>query len=171
MSEEEETYKGLLGSFRYSFGASESRLYRLYVVVGALFSVLLTLLFALAIIVVIAATLGASESITLVRSLFVLVGLVVVAPIIAPILLVARRHRKRLGSGTLYDFALALGGFLFIGALYLGLVISVPPELQEPTSGISGLVVGTLYGIPSVLGVLPPVLSVVLIVILHRRFR
>lgn len=168
---EEKTYKGLLGSFRYSFGASDSRLYQLYVVVGALFSLLLTLLFALAIIVVIAATLGASESITLVRSLFVLVGLIVVAPIIAPVLLVARRHRKRLGSGTRYDFALACGGFLFIGALYLGLVISVPPELQEPTGGGVGIVVETLYGLPSLLGALPPLLAVILIVLLHRRFR
>lgn len=168
---EEKTYKGLLGSFRYSFGASDSRLYRLYVVVGALLSILLTLFFSLSIVVIIAATLGASESITLVRSLFVLVGLVVVAPIIVPVLLVARRHRKRLGSGTLYDSALALGGFLFIGALYLGLVISVPSELQEPTSGAIGVLIQALYNLPSLLGIVPPLLAVLLLVFLHRRFR
>ncbi|MEM4781849.1 MAG: hypothetical protein QXG03_09860 [Halalkalicoccus sp.] len=168
---EEKTYKGLLGSFRYSYGASDSRLYRLYVVLSALLTLLLTILFALSLIVLIAATLGASESITLVRSFFVLVGLVVVAPIVAPVLLVARRHRKRLGSGTTYDAALALGGFLFVGALYVGLVISVPPDLQEPTGGILGVVVGTLYAVPSVLGVLPPLLAAALLVALHRRYR
>lgn len=168
---EEKTYNGLLGSFRYSYGASDSRVYRLYVVVSALLSTLLTILFALSLVVLIAATLGASESITLVRSFFVLVGLLVVAPIVAPVLLVARRHRKRFGDDTTYDAALALGGFLFVGALYVGLVISVPSDLREPTSGPLGIVVETLYGLPSLLGVVPPLLAVLLLVGLHRRYR
>ncbi|MCL7419184.1 MAG: hypothetical protein M8354_15310 [Halalkalicoccus sp.] len=168
---EERTYSGLLGSFRYSYGASDSRVYRAYVVVGALLSLSLTLLFTFALIGIVASTLGASETITLVRSFFVLVGLLVIAPILAPILLVARRHRKRLGSGTAYDTALAVGGFLFMGALYLGLVISVPPELQEPTGGVLGGLVGALYALPSVLGLVPPLLAVALVFVLHRRFR
>lgn len=168
---EERTYSGLLGSFRYSFGASDSPVYRGYVLVSALVSLLLALLFTLALIGVIAATLGASESITFVRSFFLLVGVLVVAPILAPVLLVARRHRKRPDSGTAYDTALALGGFLFIGALYLGLVISVPPALQEPTGGVLGVVVDPLYWLPSPLGIVPPLLAVALIVALHRRFR
>lgn len=168
---EEETYDGLLGSFRYSYGASDSRVYRVYVVVSALLSVLLALLFTFALIGVIAATLGASESITLVRSFFVLVGLLVIAPILAPVLLVARHHRKRLDSERPYDAALAVGGYLFIGALYVGLVISVPPDLQEATSGSLGIVVEALYGLPPALGIVPPLLGVVLIGVLHRRFR
>lgn len=168
---EEKTYKGLLGSFRYSFGASDSTVYKGYVVLSALLALLLTLFFTLALIVLIAATLGASESITLVRSFFVLVGLLVVAPIIAPVLLVARRHRKRLGSGTAYDTALALGGFLFVAALYLGLVISVPPGLQESTGGALGGIVGVLYGLPSLLGFVPPIFAAALILLLHRRYR
>lgn len=168
---EERTYKGLLGSFRYSYGASDSLVYRAYVVVSALLSVLLALLFAFALIGIIAATLGASESITLVRSFFVLVGVLVIAPILAPVLLVARRHRRELGSGRAYDAALAAGGFLFVGALYAGLVISVPPDLQEPTAGATGLLVDALYGLPSALGIVPPLLGVVLIVVLHRRYR
>lgn len=168
---EEKTYKGLLGSFRYSFGASDSPVYKGYVVISALLALLLALFFTLALIVLIAATLGASESITLVRSFFVLVGLLVVAPIVAPVLLVARRHRKRLGTGTAYDTAVALGGFLFIATLYLGLVISVPPGLQEPTGGALGGLVGVLYGLPSLLGFVPPILAAALLVALHRRYR
>lgn len=171
MADGEESYKGLLGSFRYSYGASESRVYKLYVLVSVVVSVLLTLLFTFALIGVIAATLGASESITLVRSFFVLVGLLVIAPILAPVLLVARRHRKELGTGTTYDTALAIGGYLFVGALYAGLVISVPPDLQEPTTGLSAVLVDALYALPSVLGIVPPLLAVALIVVLHRRFR
>ncbi|WP_336364395.1 hypothetical protein [Halalkalicoccus salilacus] len=168
---EERSYKGLLGSFRYSFGASESYLYKGYVLVSAALGIALTLLFTFALIGVIAATLGASETITLVRSFFVLVALLVIAPIIAPVLLVARRHRKRLGAGTTYDAALAIGGYLFIGALYLGLAISVPPEHRESTTGALGAVVETLYGLPEALGLLPPVLAIVAIVLLHHRFR
>lgn len=171
MTDGEETYEGLLGSFRYSYGASDSAVYRGYVVISAFLSFLLALLFTLALIGVIAATLGASESITLVRSFFVLVGLLVVAPILAPVLLVARRHRKRLGSGRAYDTALAIGGYLFIGALYLGLVISVPPDLQETTTGALGALVDALYGLPQALGIVPPLLAVIVIVALHRRFR
>lgn len=168
---EERSYAGLFGSFRYSYGASESSVYKAYVFVSAALGIALTLLFTLALIGVIASTLGASETITLVRSFFVLVALLVIAPIIAPVLLVARRHRKRLGAGTTYDAALAIGGYLFIGALYLGLAISVPPEHRESTTGALGAVVETLYGLPEALGLLPPVLAIVAIVLLHRRFR
>lgn len=168
---EEKTYKGLLGSFRYSFGASDSPVYKGYVVVSALLALVVALFFTLALVVLIAGTLGAAETITLVRSFFVLVGLLVVAPILAPVLLVARRHRKRLGSGTAYDTALALGGFLFIATLYLGLVISVPPDLRESTGGPLGGVVEALYGIPSLLGFVPPILAAALLVALHHRYR
>lgn len=168
---EERSYEGLLGSFRYSFGASGSYLYKGYVFVSAVLSLAIALLFTFALIGVIAATLGASETITLVRSFFVLVALLVTAPILAPVLLVARRHRTRQGADTTYDVALAIGGYLFIGALYLGLAISVPPEHRESTTGTLGVVVETLYGLPQALGLLPPLLAIVAIVLLHRRFR
>lgn len=168
---EERTYGGLLGSFRYSYGASDSYVYKGYVLVSAALGLALTLLFALALIGLIAATLGASETITLVRSFFVLVALLVIAPIFAPVLLVARRHRTKQGSDAAYDAALAVGGSLFIGALYLGLVISVPPEHQQTTTGGLAVVVEALYDLPGALGVLPPVLAAVAIALLHRRFR
>lgn len=168
---EERTYGGLFGSFRYSYGASESSVYRAYVLVSAALGIGLALLFTLALIGVIASTLGASETITLMRSFFVLVALLVIAPIFAPVLLVARRHRTRQGADATYDAALAVGGYLFVAALYLGLLISVPPEHQQTTTGGLAVVVEALYGLPGVLGLLPPVLAVVTIALLHRRFR
>lgn len=168
--ESEGTYKGLLGSFRYSLGASDSYVYKGYVLVSATLGILLTLLFTFALIGLIAATLGASETITLVRSFLVLVALFVIAPIFVPVLLVARRHRKRQGNDRTYDTALAIGGYLFIGALYLALVISVPEEHQETTDGAFGIV-EALYGLPPELGFVPPVLAVIGIALLHRRFR
>jgi hypothetical protein len=168
---EERSYAGLLGSFRYSYGESDSYAYRAYVLVSAALGVALTLLFTFALIGLIAATLGASETITLVRSFLVLVALLVIAPVFAPVLLVARRHRTKQGADASYDAALAVGGYLFIAALYLGLVISVPPEHQQATTGAFAVVVGALYGLPQPLGLLPPVLAGVAIVLLHRRFR
>ncbi len=168
---EERTYGGLLGSFRYSFRESGSSVYRTYVLVSAALGIVLTLLFTFALIGVIAATLGASETVTLVRSFLVLIALLVIAPIFAPVLLVARRHRTHRGDDPAYDAALAAGGYLFVGALYLGLVISVPSEHQEATTGLLAVVVEALYGLPAVLGVVPPVVAAVAIVLLHRRFR
>lgn len=171
MGDAGDSYGGLLGSFRYSFGTSDSYVYKGYVLVSAALGIALTLLFAIALIGVIAATLGASVTVTLVRSFFVLVALLVIAPIFAPVLLVARRHRKRRETDRIYDAVLAAGGFLFIGALYLGLVISVPPERQESVTGTLGVVVEALYGLPQLLGLVPPVLAVLVIALLHRRFR
>lgn len=171
MSDAGDTYGGLLGSFRYSFGASDSRIYKGYVLVSAVLGLAVTLLFVLALVGVIGATRGASQTTLFVRAFFVIIALLVLVPILAPVLLVAHRHRTRPERNGVYDTALAGGGYLFIGALYLGLVISVPPERQESVTGAFGAIVDTLYGLPQLLGLVPPILAVLVIGLLHRRFR
>jgi len=168
-------YRGVVGAFPYAFRASDSRLFRSYVAVGGLLTVAVSLLFVAAVIVVIAGTSGGrGGSLTLSRSFFAVVGLFVVVPLVAPVLFVARRHRRRERDGPdddRYDVALAAAGYLFVLALYLGLVISVPPGQQTTPTGVLAPVVATLYALPQVAGVGPPLVAAAVILLCHRWLR
>ncbi|SDZ94069.1 hypothetical protein SAMN04488065_1337 [Haloplanus vescus] len=165
-------YGGVIGAFPYAFRASDSWLFRSYVVLGGLVTVAVGLLFVTAVIGVIAGTTGGrGGNLTLSRSFFAVVGLFVVVPLVAPVLFVARRHRRREGVADRYDAALGLTGYLFVASLYVGLVISVPPGQQTATTGALAPVVETLYGLPQFAGVVPPLAVSALILLCHRRLR
>ncbi|ELZ96491.1 hypothetical protein C440_05068 [Haloferax mucosum ATCC BAA-1512] len=191
-------YGGVFGAFPYAFRHSESWLFKFYVLVGAAATGIVSLFVVFGLVVLIGATAGVpGGSLTLSRSFYVLVGLFIVAPLVAPILFVARRHRKT-GSDRRYDLALALSGFVFMASVYVGLVASVPPELQTPprpiTLGpiiISGFgplsfgplvfgpltisflvpVVGFLYDLPALYGLVPPLACAAGIYGVHRLLR
>jgi hypothetical protein len=133
--EEESTYSGLVSAFPYAVRESDSRLFRSYAFLGGLLALGLVLLFVLALIVVIAATTGgAGGTFSLSRAFFVLVGLSVVAPVLAPVLFVARHHRRK-GADGRYDAVLACTGYLFVASLYVGVIITVPAEQQATPTG------------------------------------
>lgn len=158
-------YRGLPGAFPYAVRASDSRLFRAYALVGGLVAVLVAVLFLFGLIGVIAGTAGVrGGTVTFVRAFFLVVALLVVAPLVAPVLLVARRHR-RAGSDRRYDAALALAGFSFVASLALGLVASVPPALQEPGAGP---VASALYAVPAVAAPLFPLAGAAAIAAAHR---
>jgi hypothetical protein len=120
---------------------------------------------------VIANTAGtAGGSFTFVRAFYVVVGFLVIAPLMAPVLLVARRHR-RVGSTPVYDRALAGAGYLFLFSLYVALVVMAPPELRETPPTVIAPAVETLYGLPQVMGAVPPLLALAVGYLLHRRYR
>jgi hypothetical protein len=169
-------YRGVLGAFPYAFRTSDSLLFRTYVALGGLLTIAVSLLFIAAVIGVIAGTTGGrGGSLTLSRSFFALVGLFVVVPLVAPVLFVARRHRRRRERGETadgpYDAALAAGGYLFVVALYVGLVISVPPSQQTTPTGALAPIATALYGLPQMAGVVPPLLAAAVILLCHRRLR
>jgi cytochrome c biogenesis factor len=170
-SEDGSTYSGLVSAFPYAVRKSNSWLFRSYALLGGLLSLGLVLLFVLALVVVIAATTaGAGGTFSLSRAFFVLVGLSVVAPLLAPVLFVARHHRRE-GADRRYDAALALAGYLFAASLYVGVIITVPAEQQAtPTSTLTP-VVEFLYGLPALAGLLPPALAAVGIYLVHRFAR
>lgn len=186
-----ESYSGVLGAFPYAFRQSDSRLFRLYVVAGGLLAVVLTAFFTFALVVTIANTTGiGGGTITFVRSIFVLLGFLVVAPLIAPVLLVARRHRRSggdTGDGTAgadptsvarYDAALGAAGAVYVLSVYLGAVASMPATFEldgEPTtrpepSGVAAPLVEALYAVPEALSWSLPLAGAVLIYLVHRRF-
>jgi len=164
-----EGYRGVFGAFPYAFRESDSRLFRSYVVVGALAAALLAFVFLLAVVVVFGQTSGVrGGSFTLSRSFVALVGLLAVLPVVAPVLLVARARRRNEATDAPYEPLLALGGYAFLLSLYLVLIASMPETftldgetVTRPTpSGIFAPVIALLYAIPpaaSPLVALPPV--------------
>jgi hypothetical protein len=166
-----EAYRGLFGAFPYAFRASDSRLFRSYVVVGGLAAALIAVTFVLGLVTLIGNTAGAGAgTFTFSRSFFIVVGLAAAAPAVAPVLFVARRHR-RATSDVGYDRALALSGYVFLASLYLLLLISAPENLRDPPSGLFAPAVRFLYDLPRTAGLVPPVVAAAAMYLLHRRLR
>lgn len=164
-------YGGVLGTYPYAFRHSESRLLRSYVVLGGLLTAAIAVVFVFSFVGVVASTLGAGGgTFTFARSFVIVVGLLVAVPLMAPVLLVARRHRRS-ASTLAYDRALAASGYLFGFSLYLTLVVTAPPELRDDPSGALAPVVAWLYGLPTVAGAVPPLVAVAVGYLLHRRYR
>lgn len=169
-------YRGLPGAFPYAVRQSESWLFRAYAVVGGLLAALVGLGFLIALVVLLARTSGAAGgTFTFSRAFLLVVGLFVVAPVVAPVLLVARRHRLG-GSDRRYDAALAVAGFAYVLALYLGVVASMPEcfvidgqrECPSPPSGPLGPAVAALYAVPPVASPAFPLAGAAGIVLAHR---
>ncbi|WP_224333742.1 hypothetical protein [Haloprofundus halobius] len=166
-------YNGVFGAFPYALRRSTSWLFRVYVAVSALVALFVSLVVGAGLVVLIGNTAGfAGGQLTLSRSFYAVVGLLLVAPILAPTLFVARRHRREESrANEHYDFALGLSGFVFLASLYAGAIITVPPDLQTPVDGALAPLVELLYGLPQLAGVVPPLLAALLIFGLHRRLR
>lgn len=177
MSETQRAYSGLFGAFPYAYRESESRLFRIYAVVGGLLALLVAVLFTFALVVAFGNTSGATGgTFTFSRTLFVLVGFFAVGPLVGPVLFVARQHRTG-NADPRYDAAMAAMGFLFVVSLYVGAVVSIPAEFtldgetvdRGTPTGLFAPVVGLLYALPPLSSVVPPVLVAVGMVLLHRR--
>lgn len=163
-----EAYDGLFGAIAYAFRVSRSQLFKLYTVVGVLAAVLVTVFMVLALVTLFGKTATAHGGLlTLSRAFYVVVALFVVGPLLAPVLLVARRHR-RTGNGGQYDTWLGLSGFVFLASLYIGLVIAVPTGQQEPITGLFAPIVAVLYALPQQAGLVPPLVAAAGIWVVHR---
>lgn len=167
----ESTYRGVLGAFPYAMRATDSWLCKGYVVVGTLVALVVVVLFLVGVASAFRNTLGAvGGSFTFSRTFVFVVGVVVGIPVIAPIVLVARRHRLHTPS-LAYDRALAATGFVYALSLYVALVVSAPPDMRETPPETIAPVVEALYALPPAAGVVPPVLAVLLVYAGHRRYR
>jgi len=172
-------YDGVFGAFPYAFRSTESRLFKLYVVASAVAISLVTLFVGAALIVLIGQTAAVQGgSLTLSRSFYIVVGLLVVLPAIAPILLVARRRRRGAGASARHETALAAAGFVFLLSIYLGVVASMPETFtldgetvtRPPPNGAFAPVVAALYAIPAVFSWSVPLVGAALVGLAHRVF-
>lgn len=167
----ERGYSGAITAFPYAFRTSNSRAFKAYTVVGGLLTIGGSLLFLLGIVALLGRISGTPAGVlTFLPALYLLVWLFTIAPITAPVLLVARRHR--LGDGnddSSYDRSIALAGFAFIVALYLAAIISTPTGQQETvTPGLFAPIVRFLYELPRIAGIVPPLLAAVVMGVVHR---
>lgn len=168
--EADDTYDGLFGAFPYALRSSESYLLRSYVVVGGLAALSTALLFTLALVVLLGETVGVGGGqFSFVRAFFIFVGMLVVAPLVAPVLFVARRIRRGTADRR-FAFTMGLLGYGFLGSLYVGAVISAPTAQQTlPANPVLAAVVGGLYALPRLAGIVPPLLVALAMVVLARR--
>jgi len=168
MADGDDAYGGILGAFPYAIRTSDSWVFKCYGVVGGLLAALVVVMFALALVALLGVTASSGGgTFTFSRAFFIVVMLSVVGPLVAPVLLVARRHRRS-SSGKAYDAAIGGAGFGFLFAVYLGLVISTPTADQSTVSGPLAPVVTTLYDLPQLAGFVPPICAVVVLWIVHR---
>jgi hypothetical protein len=163
-----EPYGGALGAFPYAFRTSDSWALRAYAVVAALAALATVVLFVFSLVGIVATTANSTASVTIVRAFVLLLMLGVLAPTVAPVLLVARRHRLDRPAHPRYDSALAASGFAFLASVYVGLVVSTPPAMQQSVSGPLAPVVGWLYALPALAGVVPPLSAAAAIWLAHR---
>ncbi|MEZ3162803.1 hypothetical protein ABNG03_02575 [Halorubrum sp. RMP-47] len=164
-----DAYRGVFGAIPYAFRATESLTMRAYAALGALAAAFVALVVTLALVVWMGETASATGGTFLFsRSLFVVAGLAAVGPLLAPILFVARRHRRGDRVAATYDRWMGIAGFLFLLSLYLGLIISVPEDLRDPSSSA---VLGALYALPQLAGFVPPVAAALGVFATHFRLR
>jgi len=177
-SGDDDAYGGLFGAFPYAFRQSGSRLFRAYVLVGGALAGLLSVFFGFALVVQIANTLGGvGGTLTFARSFFLFIGFLIVTPLIGPVLLVARRHRRGRGEAR-YDRVMAVLGFVFAGSLYLAGIASMPEcfvldgqETCRPApSGTFAPVVAVLYAVPPVASPLIPFVVAAVMALVDRTW-
>lgn len=175
-----DSYSGLLTAFPYAFRQSDSRLFRSYVVVSALLGLLFAFLMTGAVLVLVGNTASApGGSLTLSRTFYIVVGLLLFLPLVAPVLFVARRHRRGLAVAPDYDAALALAGYLFAFSVYLGGVASMPETFETngevvsrpPPEGLFAPIIEGLYAVPSVASPLVPFVGALVVYAAHRHYR
>lgn len=152
-------YSGVLGAYRYAFRESPSWLFRLYTVVSALIAAYVGLLLLLALVTWIANPTGRIGE----RALLGVVGIVILAPLAAPVLIVARRYRR--DAPRTADRPLALAGTTFLLSVFLALFISDPND-----HAVTGLL-AALDSLPRSYGVAPPALAAALIAAVARLTR
>ncbi|SDG16488.1 hypothetical protein SAMN04488067_11821 [Halorubrum xinjiangense] len=164
-----DSYRGVFGAIPYAFRATESLTMRAYAALGALAAGFVALVVTLALVVWMGETASAQGGTFLFsRSLFVVAGLGAVGPLLAPILFVARRHRRGDPVAATYDRWMGAVGFLFLLSLYLGMVISAPEGLRDPSDSV---LVNALYALPQLAGFVPPVAAGLAVFATHFRLR
>lgn len=158
-----EPYSGLFGAYRFAFERSDSLLFRAYVVVSALCGAYVSLLLVLAAVSWLATPGALGE-----KALLGVIGVVVLAPLFAPVLIVARRYRLGHDRPGM-DRVFALAGIAFVLSLFVALVVTDPTAHSSP--GPVGDVLGFLGGLPATVGLGAPMAGTLLIYVAVRYTR
>lgn len=160
----------LVGSVRSSIARDRSRVLRTYAIVATLVSVFTVVLILLALPGWIAAADQTASSLVLAPGLLVIGGFAIVGGLMAPLWLVTRRYPDP-GSHRRREAAYGTVGYAYVGALYLALIISAPPEYLDEPGGSVGSAIQTLNGLDPLVGLVPPAVVLVALALVDRRMR
>ena len=158
-----EAYGGLVGAYGYALRRSRSWLLRSYVVASAASSLFIGLLLVLAVISWAASPVAFGE-----RAFLAVIGILLVVPLVAPVLVVARRHRRG-RDDVAGDRWLSVAGYGFLASIVLALYVTDPAT--HAATGPVAPVVAWLDGLPDAYGLLPPVVAAAAIVAATRLTR
>jgi hypothetical protein len=158
-----EAYSGLFGAYRYAFRRADSRLFRAYVVVSAFVGAFVSLLLVLG-VVNWAGSAGEFGE----RALLSVIGVLILGPLFAPVLIVARRYRLGLDRPG-FDRLLGLTGIGFLLSVYLALFVSDPTDHSAP--GPLDGPVSAINELPQTYGLIPPVMATAVIYLVVRYTR
>ena len=146
-------YGGFAGALLWAFRRSDSYLLRAYVVVAALVGAFVAVLLLLGAVTWLATPAPIGQ-----RALLGVIAILVLVPLFAPVLVVARRHRYG-AAGRRADALLGLTGFGFVLAVYLALLVSDPNP--HGVSGPLAPAVAAVDALPRRYWVVPPVCAAV----------
>lgn len=158
-----EGYRGVVGAFGYAFRRSNSWLFRVYIVLSALLGVYISLLILLAIVAWSGTTVAFGD-----QAFLAVIGILLLVPLFTPVLVTARRLRRETSSASA-ERLIAITGFVFVLSIVLALLITDPTD--HATSGSLGVLVRAIQGLPRSIGILPPVIAIVLIILGVRYTR
>lgn len=153
-------YRGLPGAFLFAFRRSDSHLLRAYVVTGALAGALVAVVVVLGLVSWLASPGPFGQA-----AFLAVIGVLVLLALFAPVLVVARRHRRH-GSTRGADARLGAAGFGVLVSLFLALYISAPDPGRP--GGPLGPAFAALDSLPRIAWVVPPLVAVAALVLAIR---
>ena len=154
-------YGGLLGAYPFALNRTSSWLLRSYVVVSALVGAFVALLLALGLVT----WLAGPTPLVGQNALLGVIGILVLAPLAAPVLIVARRHR--LGDDRpRVDALFALAGYAFVASTYLALLITDPS--RHTLGGPADRLLAVVDALPGRYGLVPPIVAAAAILAVAR---
>lgn len=145
-------YRGLVGAIRSAIRRSDSLLFRTYTVASVLVGGFATVLLVLGVVSWLATPAPIGQ-----RALLGVIALLLLVPLLAPVLVVARRHRRGVGDRRA-DAVVGLAGFGFVLAVYLALLISDPNP--HAVTGPLGPAIAAIDAVPRGYWILPLLLAV-----------
>lgn len=145
-------YRGLVGAIRSAIRRSDSLLFRTYTVASVLVGGFATVLLVLGVVSWLATPAPIGQ-----RALLGVIALLLLVPLLAPVLVVARRHRRGVGDRRA-DAVVGLAGFGFVLSVYLALLISDPNP--HAVTGPLGPAIAAIDAVPRGYWILPLLLAV-----------
>lgn len=150
-------YRGLPGAFVFAFRRSDSHVFRAYAVTGAVLGVVVAVFFLLALVSWVGSAGAFGQS-----AFLAVLGLLVLLPLVAPVLVVARRHRRST-TDRRADATLGLAGFAVVVSVWLALFVSDPNPHR--TTGVLAPALDAIDALPRSAWPVPPLLAVGLLVL------